>query len=301
MSLLMALLAAIFASSGNLFLRKNSDFNGNSSGYLVLHFSFSLLVGLLTSPAFRNLEDWSTPVFLTGGIVGLLNIFFMRCTAKALKLGDSGLTFAFQNSGCVLPALLLAIAFGSSFGFIINAELIIGTVFVLLGLFWAAKKDGNSQAISTKWLTYSLLAFSLQALILTSFQWRCLLIKTDVPSHALIPFKCTALQDGWFMPGMFLTAAISQAIIFFCEQKRFLNRTEIKFGSLGGLCNGVSTVLLLQAAQFAASSQQRILFPLFAIGVIIFCNAWGQKLYKEKINWLAYGACCLGIIIAALN
>jgi hypothetical protein len=71
-------------------------------------------------------------------------------------------------------------------------------------------------------------------------------------------------------------------------------------GSIGGFLNGVITFLLLVAAKYATADEKPVIFPLFSISIIIFCNLWGQWLYKERVNWKATSVCAAGILIAAI-
>ena len=44
-----------------------------------------------------------------------------------------------------------------------------------------------------------------------------------------------------------------------------------------------------------------MIFPIFAVTIILLCNLWGQKLYKEKVNWMASGLCVVGLLIGTLD
>lgn len=44
-----------------------------------------------------------------------------------------------------------------------------------------------------------------------------------------------------------------------------------------------------------------MIFPIFSVTIILFCNLWGQWLYKEKVNWFANACCIGGILIGTVN
>lgn len=294
------LMAAACASFNNLFIRKNLDNGGTTGGYLVVFFLFSLIISACIQPVFQAPVSWNTPLFYLGLGIGSLMVFMMIMTAFSLTTGPSALTFAFQNSGSVFPALILASLFGSGYGFKLSWGLGFGALFVVSGLFWAAIQQNRSEKTNPKWFFYVTAMLLMQTFILTLFQWHCLLTNTEAAPHPLIPFSCNPLEEIWFTPGLFLSASLLQTIYFGFTSKRLPSRKELLWGSLGGVCNGASTFFLIQAARVGSPAEQGIIFPFFAVGVIIICSAWGQWLYKEKIFWRANLLASSGIVIGAL-
>lgn len=298
-SLFFALLAACCASLSNWLYRKNSSYLAgpqNSNGYLLFFYLFSFIFSLTLD---RNI--WTEPVswiiIAIGGAVGLLNIVLMLLTAKALKKGPAGLTFAFQNASAVFPGIFLFLLFGSNLGFSCSIIQILGIIFVLFGLFLGAKKEsGIKNQTSFKWLKYCLSGFAVQILALTLIQGRCILFGAEQELAFLSNIKIQEAEDIWFMPGMFGTAFCSQLIVFLYEKRR-LNLNETIYGCFGGLSNFGSTFCLLLATKFAMPFEKTILFPCFAVATILLCNAWANRLYKEKFNLAANSMCSLGIFL----
>lgn len=322
MSLLIVILAASLASIVNLMTKRNLDRTGTSRGYMVIYFLFSLLSVFIINPELP-LTLFSFPMFLLGSITGVLLSISMILLPKALKYGPPGLTFAFQNASSIVPAFLLFIIFGAAFDFPMTSAMILGILCVLLGLLWAScpgifthlyrkaarfikRTETPSSPIAPleigsikKWSFYAFSTFFLQGIILSIFHWRTLLIDKPSESHPFI-FQQFSLQEGlWFTPGLFATATFLNAKFFAIRDKRWFNLSELLHGAAGGFLNGVTTFLLLWASKIASLREMGIIFPLFAVSVIGFCSIWGQRIYKEKVNWLAIILCVLGVILGA--
>lgn len=298
-SLIFSLLAAGFTSLSSLFFRKNADNStdgGSPSGYLVFFYFFAFILSFLFYP-----DVWKVNVNLiilaTGACVGILSSTVMLLTSRALKQGPAGLTFAFQNASAVFPGLILFLFLGSDFGFSCSYLQLAGMVLVLFGLFLGAKKGSTSHPqASSKWLKYALACFIVQILALTFIQARCILFDSMQIGGLFSVFTITEVDDIWFMPGQFGAAFIMQAVIFFCESKKF-QKSEVIYGCLGGAANFSSTCLLLLATKFALPFEKGILFPCFAVASMIMCNIWANRLYSEKFNLKTNMLCSLGIFM----
>jgi len=237
---------------------------------------------------------------LTGCVGGILIFFMMRLIARALQLGPFGLTFAFQNSGCVLPILLLVFLFGRSYGFSLTTYALIGLSCVIIGMFFLSRSNELTSNVSIKkWLGMALIIFFIQGFVLFLFQWRCLLFVYPANSHPLIPWNCGVEQDIWFMGGLYLMPALLQAFQFGWSERRWFSRREAALGISGGVLNGGSTFCLINATKFASGTESTILFPLFSVGVIVLCSVWGWKINHEKINWIGLLLCIAGVIVGA--
>lgn len=294
------LTAACCAALSNYFMRKNLERKGSINGFLLALYTLSLTVAVAINHQIFSIP-WNPLVFTAGGFVGALNILLMLVTAMALLRGPAGLTFAFQNSGSVFPAVFLFLLFGSAYGFILNQWMIFGLIIVLVGLFWAAETTHQPAATKrhSSWIYFALMIFAIQTLALTLMQWRCLLYATNEP-HALIPITCDVSQDRWFMPAMFSVALALQIglLVISGEKPRWF---ELAFGGFAGVANAGSTFFLLLATPIATPQEKVIIFPLFAVGVILLCNLWSRVLYQEPVNWRANALCCSGIFIASIN
>lgn len=294
----MTALAASFASLTNFFFRKGSDYHASTNAYLFFYFLSSFLIAISLHPQIFSMT-WNPTITLIGGIAGLLNLGLLHVIFKALKHGPSGLTFAFQNAGSVFPNLILFGLFGPSFGFLVTYSQIAGMCLVLLGLYFGGKQSngGNHVGLTGNWYKYAAACFLLQMLVFTLFQWRCLLYCTTLP-HILIPSKFAEAEDAWFLPGFFGLALLLQGFLLWREKKPRIS--EVVCGGCAGLANGTSSFFLLLAIQWAAPVEKGIVFPLFAVLVIIICSLWSKKLYGENINKTALSLCSLGIFVSSL-
>ncbi len=63
----------------------------------------------------------------------------MWVMGKALEQGPPGLTVAAMNSAAVVPAILMALLFGATYGATYSLANGIGSVLVVIGLFWPLK------------------------------------------------------------------------------------------------------------------------------------------------------------------
>ncbi len=330
MSLLLTILAALLAALANLATKRNLDQIGSPRGYLVIYFFLSFLSSFLINPSIFQTEI-SFTMLAIGSVAGIFAFLLMISLTQALKYGSPGITFAFQSAGSVLPSVLLFFLFGPLLGFIMTPFLIVGLLCVLIGLFWSAKpelwtnllkkfqsfsqnKPSTMHELQTteteekinpshslkKWAFYAIASFFIQGITFSIFHWRSLLVEHPPSTHPLLSISCKSGQELWFMPSFFLVATLLNALFFFLSEKRLFRRTEYFYGTISGLLNAGSTYLLLLATYIASPIQKAIMFPLFAISVIIFCGIWGQKLYQEHINWIALAICMLGVLLCAL-
>lgn len=247
---------------------------------------------------------WNTALSPTmaavGSVTGLAYVAMMGLTALALKTGPSGLTFAFQNAGSVFPAILLFLAFGPSFGFLWTYSQLVGITLVLGGLFLGARSTSNNTPTNTlKWLKYAMGCFAAQIVALTLIQGRCVFFNCDQLMGCLSGWGCNSADDVWFMPVQFAASLLFQGMIFWRERRR-LQRIEILWGALGGVCNVACTFCLLYATKGATPFEKGILFPCFAAATIILCNLWAKGLYNEKFNVVSNTLCAAGILVGAL-
>lgn len=305
MAILFVILAGLFGSIVNYCFRKNFEKQASAKGYLSLYFIFSFAISFLF---YSNLsiDSFSAVMSSIGMFAGSLNLVMMLLVALALQVGPSGLTFAFQNSACIFPTLFLFIIFGSTHGFELTIPSLIGFGLLLSGLFLSARKSSQNntnahQANSfNKWIMVAIAIFLIQGVILSIFQWRTLLMCPHASPHLLIPWTCSANEDTWFMPGFFLIPALFQTISFGLSERRWFSNRELLLGTTSGLFNGAGTFCLLGATKFAGPEVRMILFPLFAVTVILLCNLWSKYFYKEPIEWKGMTLCLAGVFIAAL-
>lgn len=299
-SLIFVGLAAGSASLSSLFFRKNSDdviASSNPNGYLILFYFSAFIFSFLLFP-----DIWSSKINLItlgiGGSVGVLSSLLMFLTSRALKRGPSGLTFAFQNASAIFPGLIFFLLLGSDFGFSCSYFQLFGMILVLLGLFMGTRKEFSSESkISSKWLKYALAGFIVQIMALVLIQGRCILFDCNDASGFFSDFTISETDDIWFMPGQFGASFLLQASLWLCSRRKLL-KSEVMFGSLGGIANFSSTCFLLLATKYALPFEKGILFPSFAVASMIICNLWSMRLYQEKFDFKSNVLCAFGIFIA---
>lgn len=297
MGLIYAFIASLLAAAVNFCFRKNGEKQASPGGYLMVYFLASFLLSFLAMNV--SLDSFRFVMPSLGALTGMLNFAMMLLLSHSLQLGPTGLTFAFQNSASMFPAFILALIFGSTFGFQMTLSICIGFGLIALGLFLASlKQKQGTHSSFHRWLFFAIATFLVQGTILSLFQWRCLLL-SDL-SSPLIPWKCSPQEDAWFMPSFFLIPALIQTAIFSISERRWLSVREFILGMVGGLLNGGSTYFLLQATKMAQTHEKMILFPFFAVSVILLCHVWAKLLYKESIYWPGMLLCIIGVLIGGL-
>lgn len=299
MGLLFSAIAALLASISNLFLRRSIDAGGSSRGYLVVQLTFSFVMMILLNPIRTQDYGWngmSVSLGLLGGVfLGLL----MWSLGKALETGPAGLSIAILNTASVMPAVVLTLLFGSLFGHSYNVFVGAGSVLVLGGIFWASwtREKGGNQRL---WGIFVFTLFLVHTLFLLYLQWWAMVLNHDLPLVKLLPMHIEPINIQWFMPALFLMAALVQWLFYLMHPgTKKLQKAEISYGIWGGVANGACNFFLILAPQVATHWQNGILFPVFSVGIILICNLWAQLLYKEKVNWKANALCVLGLVIGS--
>lgn len=294
------LVAALFIALSNFCMRRSIDAGGTSKGFLMIQLFIVFLVAILLGPVRSGDYHWSDCMTGFGIAGGLVLALMMAALGRSLELGPPGLTFAALNSSTVMPSILMVLLFGASFGYHYTIWNGIGSLLVVLGLFWAGWQTSRTQQ-KTAWVTFVTAAFFLHVIFLVFLSWRALFINFPGENGLFLSFDTDDAKCQWFMPMAFCTAFLIQTIIYFLVEKRAPKRGEVVYGILGGMANGVGTFFMIRATEVATSIEHAVIYPLFAVTIIILCNIWGQWLYKEKVNWKANALCVLGILIATLD
>lgn len=293
------LLSASFASLTNFFFRKSARTTESISSYACAQYLCSFLLSFLFFDNFSEVA-WSPMMTGIGMGVGTLNILLTYLTSLALKKGPTGAIFAFQNASAMFPGLILFCCFGPNYGYTITPFQLLGIGLIVSGLGCFAIRSPSQIKTSnhTSWLPYAFGCFLVQVIALTLMQWRCLLFCKET-THFLIPMTLNEAEDVWFMPGFFGSAFVLQSLIAWLEGKP-LHSKDIACGFSGGITNGLSTFFLLLATKSALPAEQPMLFPYFAVLVILLCSAWAKILYQERFDIVSNSMCSLGIVIGSL-
>lgn len=301
MGILLALLAGMFLPLTNLTVRKSIDVGGSAKAYFVFQMGTSLLFALLLGPFRKGDFSIPLPVAILGMIAGLILSMMLFSLGRAVEKGPPGFTFAILNSATVMPGLLMALIFGAAFGFIYNFWHAVGSIIVLIGLFWGGKGLQGMKEMKN-WLFFSGAMFVLHLLLLALYQWRAMVANLPHPEELVSFFTIEQIRSEWFTPFMFLTSALVQIFIYFrWEGARKPKAGEVLYGAAGGICNLFCTFFLIWATERASPLENAVIFPIYSVVGIILTNLWGQKLYQEQVNWRAYQLCLFGLAIGTVD
>ncbi len=300
MGILFAFLAAFFASTSNLCMRKSIDYGGTTRAFLMIQLSVAFLVALLMNPIRSFSFSLSYPMVFFGLVVGLIMGVMMFSLGKALEKGPSGLSFSVLNSSTVVPGAIMALFFGAALGFEYHMYHAIGSMLVLAGLFWGGAGFFGFQD-KKGWLFFILVAFFLHVLFLVAMQWKALMMNASHLSAFFRVMKPDEAKSLWFLPLIYLAASFFQFFLFFFYEKRKLLSVEWGYGFFGGVANCICTFFLVTATEVASPMENAMIFPIFSVAIIFLCNSWGKVLYQEKVNWKASQMCMFGVFVGCVD
>lgn len=293
-------IAALFTAYQNYLLRRSTESGGSTKAYLTLQFFSAFFLMILLNPVRTNNYSFNPSICFLGLFAGIILGIMLLSLGLAFHKGPVGLTIATLNSSTIMPAIVMATLFGAAFGHTYTLYHGIGSLFVLSGLFWAGR--GLSGMSSFKqWFSFIGLAFIFHVIFLVIMQWRVLLITAPDLSPFYRLMTINEAKSEWFMPMIYLGAFLFQFIVYAISEKRFPTSIETGYGLIGGIANGCSTFFLIQATQYASKIENGMIFPIFSVLIIVFCNLWGSYLYKEKPNWRATQLCMFGLIIGTVD
>lgn len=295
MGIMLILVSSCFASLSNFCMRRSIDSGGTAKAFLVVQLSCAALVSFFLGPVRIGEYILNSQVVFVGIAAGLILGTMLLTLGRALEKGPPGLTFAMLNASTVMPAIVMALCFGAVFGCIYTTWHAIGSMIVLVGLFWAGKGLQGLTDLRS-WLLFSGLTFSLHILFLVLMQWRALVI-----FHPTKSFFGSGLGSPWFMFFIYFTASLLQIAIYLTSERRIPEREECFYGLFGGIGNSMSTFFLIWATEAASPLENAVIFPVFSIAIILICNAWGQKFYQERVNWRACQLCLFGVAIGTVD
>lgn len=301
MALILAFSAAILCALNNLFMRRSVDAGGTTKAFLVFVEGFSILVAILLGPVKSGNYEWSYSIGMIGVVAGILLGIMMWALGRAMEQGPPGLTVAFLNSSAVVPAVVMVLIFGVAFGHSYQWWNGMGSLLVVGGLFWAVWETTKNYQNRSLWITFASVAFWCHVFFLVILQWRAMLINPNMPGSRLLPFRLDATQSEWFMPMIFVAATIFLLYLFIRDEARLPKKQEVIYGFYGGVCNGACTYFLIKAAQVATVWENAMVFPLFAVSLIMLCNTWGKVLYKEDVHWKAMALCLFGLFVGTMD
>lgn len=300
MGIFYVLVAACFVPLTNLFMRKSFDVGGSTKAFFVFQMAASFILAVMIHPLPKGEFSVNVPIACFGIAAGLILSVMLFSLGRAVEKGPPGLTFSILNSATVMPGLLMALVFGSSLGFVYNAWHGIGSLLVLGGLFWAGKGlEGMKEKKS--WILFCAATFSMHVLLLSLYQWRAMLLNLPNPEELVSFFTQERIHSEWFVPFMFLSSGLVQLVIYLRSDMKKPKPLEIVYGLSGGVMNILCTFFLIWATESANPLENAIIFPIYSVVGIILTNAWGQKLYQERVNWRACQLCAFGLIVGTVD
>jgi drug/metabolite transporter (DMT)-like permease len=294
------LVAGVFVALSNYLMRKSIDAGGTTKGFLMVQLFIVFVVAIILNPVRMGSYEWSGCMSLFGVAAGVILALMMASLGRALETGPPGLTFAALNSSTVMPSIVMVLVFGAAFGYHYTVWNGIGSLLVVLGLFWAGWQTTKSEQ-KTAWLSFVSGAFFLHILFLVFLSWKALFMNYPGENGLFLSFDMDDAKNQWFMPMIFLAAFLIQALIYAVNEKRWLKKGEILYGILGGIANGIGTFFMIRATEVSTSFEHAMIYPIFSVSIIVLCNLWGQWLYREKVHWIATAVCLLGIAIGTIN
>ena len=137
MGIELMIIASLFVAASNFCMRRSIDSGGSSKAFLMIQLTLVFFVAVLLNPV-RTGDYTLCPCMIYFGLAGgIILAVMMICLGKSLETGPPGLTFAALNSSTVMPMLLMVLLFGARFGYIYTGFNALGSLLVVLGLFWA--------------------------------------------------------------------------------------------------------------------------------------------------------------------
>jgi len=298
MGIFFAITASFFCTFSNYCIRKSQDHGGTSQTAIMIQMIAAFFIMIFLNPVRMNSYFITPSVVVLGLLAGAIMGSMVFFIGKALEKGPAGLTFAAISAATALPSIFLFISVGELFQLEYHFWNGLGSILVIAGLLWAAWQYTQVKEMK-KWLLFALTAFSMHILFLSLISVRSLAM--NFPQLQIPFFPAAELQSLWFMPMIYLAAAAFQIQAFFRQEKRSIARWEWIYGILGGLANGSSTFFVIKSTEYASPVERAMIFPIFSVLVMVFCYAWGQKLYQEKVNWKACNLSVLGLIVGTVD
>lgn len=300
MGIQLILISALFIALSNYCMRKSIDAGGSSKGFLMIQLFLVFGVAILLNPIRSGDFHWSNCMAAFGVAGGVVLALMMASLGRALESGPPGLTFAALNASTVMPLVLMVMFFGASFGYIYTLWNGIGSLLVVGGLFWAGWQASLNEQKS-RWITYITAAFFLHVLFLVFLSWRALFINFPGQTGLFLSFDMDDAKSQWFMPIVFFVAFIFQLAFYMAAEKKMPKKEEFIYGGIGGIVNGIGTFFMIRATEVSTPIEHAMIYPLWAVAIIILCNFWGRWFYKEQVNWKANALCVFGILIGSID
>lgn len=292
---LLMLISGALGALSNLCMRKSMDAQGSAFAFFLIQLFFTFLVVTYMYPIQTGSYSLNLYTLAIGAACGIALGLVKFMLGFALKRGPASLTFASLNCSSVAPAIIIALYFGTWIEFPYTLWHKIGSTLVVIGLLWAVA-DQTQFLQKWKWIFFALFAFAANTLYLLLTQSHIFIMQNSQWLDEIWRFGSKEIHSEWFIPIIFATATMMHGIIYCLIERRAPMRREICWGTGGGVLNGACAYFFMQATEQAAGIERALIFPTFAVTLIVVCNIWGQWLYNEKVNWRANCLCLLGLV-----
>ena len=284
MGIELMIIASLFVAASNFCMRRSIDAGGSSKAFLMIQLSLVFIVAILLNPVRTGEYALSSCMIYFGLAGGLILAVMMICLGKSLETGPPGLTFASLNASTVMPMLFMVFLFGSPFGYAYTFFNGLGSILVVVGLFWAGWGARGLEK-KLKWISFVVGAFFLHTLFLILMQWRALFINFPGENGLFLNFDVQDVKSQWFMPAVFLAAALVQIAHYVATQKQLPKRSEVLYGVLGGISNGVGTFFMIWSTEVSTHLEHAMIFPIFsAFGITFDQSSLRQNKYTPNFR-----------------
>ena len=300
MSIIWMIFSGAFVTGVNYMMRKSLDKGGSVLAYLIMQMGLACVTSFFLNPFKLGLPPVSMGCAVLGIFGGLCFGLMMPMLAKALEKGPAGLTFAFLNTSCILPGLILGLLLGKSFGFVLKEEALFGMFIVFLGVFLTGLNSKENR-LSSSWMFFCLLTILFHVGLLISIQIKPVLQNETFAQLLQWPYPFTKESGSWFMPISFAVGTIIQLLRLAIEKGKSWTYNGFKYGVVAGILNGAAVLCMEHAFVISNPSQSLILFPLYAVTIIIGTQIWSRLIYKEPIAWVSCILCSLGIFVSCFD
>lgn len=257
--LILAIMSSVLIST---FMRASEKYITNQMGMFAANYAICsvLSLGYMEWESISNVGINFTPIFLMGGISGILylaNFVFLKYN---MQKNGIVLSSTFMKLGVLIPTIMAVVVFGETPKLLQGLGIVIAIVAIVVFNFQKdAMKDGTQK--------YLLLLL----LLLSGF--------TDSMAKIYEQFGDVKGSDIYLLV-TFLVAFLL-ALILMIRNKMGFHRKDFGYGLLIGIPNYYSARFLLMALR---SVDAVLVYPLYSIATIILLTIVGVIIFREKLS-----------------
>lgn len=247
------------------------------------------LVFAITGGAFAGIRTlfentiWLDPkLWLLGITMGFLfdlAIFFIM---QANRLGPASVSWTVLNLGLLVPIFVSPFIMNEAVLWLVDPIIVVLFILMLLMFAWGMENTGEIDKRNQKQHILTLLGiFFAQGVFLLGSKIKYLLFNNS--NTAALTFI------------VYLSGAVAVLLVVYTKRKRFsLLGSELKAGTVTGVCNSIGVILLLSAMSLPST----IVFPLSASiallgGIFLTSLTYGEKLNRMKATGVLLGMMAL--------